>query len=308
MSDGDPLLKQVLPDPRELVDPKGMNDPLAEDRDSPVQNITHRYTDRVLFLVSNQCAVYCRFCTRKRKIGYHWDVSKKVLVQGVSYIKEHREIRDVLLSGGDPFMLSNERLDWILSQIREIPHVDIIRIGTRIPSVLPQRITSSLVSLLKRFHPLFINVHFNHPLELTQEAQKACSLLVDAGIPLGNQTVLLKEINDDPNVLRDLFRQLLKLRIRPYYLHQCDLSCGTAHFRTSIEEGIGIMRSLRGRISGLGIPTYVIDLPGGGGKVPLTPKYIIRMSPEEAILRNYQGKRYVYPQTALQGMSVPELV
>jgi len=293
---GASLSRQVVPDIRELYDSIGLVDPLAEERDSPVPNLTHRYPDRVLFLVSSECGVYCRFCTRKRKIGRCKGIKENGIKDGLHYIQEHREIRDVLLSGGDPLLLSDERLEWILARVREISHVEIIRIGTRVPSVLPQRITSKLVEMLKKYHPLYINVHFNHPDEITEEAEKACALLADSGIPLGNQTVLLRGINDNPWVISRLMKLLLKMRVRPYYLHQADLTKGTDHFRTPIETGLRIMKYLRGNISGLAVPAYVIDLPGGGGKVPLLPEYVVAINEKEALLKNYLGKIYRYPQ------------
>jgi len=292
---GDSLLRQVIPTPDELHDDVGLADPLAEEEKSPVPNCVHRYPDRVLFLVSDECSVYCRFCTRKRRIGKAGRITDAIIEEGICYIKDNRQIRDVLLSGGDPLMLSDERLEWILARVHAIPHVDLIRIGTRIPSVLPQRITPKLVSMLTKYHPLFMHVHFNHPDEINTSSRKACALLADGGLALGNQTVLLRGINDDPQLIIRLCRALLKMRIRPYYLHQADLTQGTDHFRTSIDSGLAIMRYLRGRISGMGIPSYVIDLPGGGGKIPLLPEYMIRKAKDEVVIR-YQGREYIYPQ------------
>jgi len=293
---GSSLSRQVVPDIRELYDSVGEVDPLAEERDSPVPNLTHRYPDRVLFLVSSECGVYCRFCTRKRKIGRWGPIKDEQIEEGFHYLRDHKEVRDVLLSGGDPLLLSDKKLEWILARVREISHVEIIRIGTRVPSVLPQRIIPKLVEILKKYHPLYINVHFNHPDEVTKEAEKACALLADGGIPLGNQTVLLRNVNDSPEVIGALMKLLLKMRVKPYYLHQADLTRGTDHFRTPIETGLRIMQYLRGRVSGLAVPTYAIDLPGGGGKVPVLPEYVIGINEKEVILKNYLGKIYKYPQ------------
>jgi len=298
---GKPLARQVIPDVREIEDTAGWIDPLAEEENSPVPNLVHRYPDRVLFLVSSECAVYCRFCTRKRKIG-HWNpITDQTIEAGLYYIRNHKEVRDVLISGGDPLLLPDDRLDWILHMVREIPHVEIIRIGTRIPSVLPQRITKGLVRILKKYDPLFLNIHFNHPAELTDEVKKSCRQLVDGGIPLGSQTVLLKGINDHPRIIADLMKQLLLMRVRPYYLLQADLVRGTDHFRTAVETGIEIMKFLNGYISGLAVPAYVIDLPGGGGKVPILPEYVIKLDKKEIIVKNYQDKLYRYPQSEPEG-------
>ncbi len=292
---GDPIWKQAVPDVRELHDPEGLVDPLAEEAYSPVPNITHRYPDRVLFLVSNQCAVYCRFCTRKRKTGKQFAVDEKTISEGIAYIRFHREVRDVLLSGGDPLLLEDEALADILSAVRALPHVEIIRIGTRVPCTLPQRVTKRLAGLLRRFQPLYINTHFNHPDEITPEAAQACSRLSDAGIPLGCQTVLLKGVNDNPEIMQRLMRQLLTIRVKPYYLHQGDLTRGTAHFRTSLAAGLRIMQSLRGHASGMCVPHYVIDLPGGGGKVPILPEYVVGEEAGSLLIKNYQGEIFSYP-------------
>jgi lysine 2,3-aminomutase len=292
---GDSLLSQIIPSLDELHDDVGLTDPLAEEEKSPVPNCVHRYPDRILFLVSDECGVYCRFCTRKRRIGQSGRITDATIEEGLRYISGCRQIRDVLLSGGDPLMLSDEKLEWILAQIHAIPHVDLIRIGTRIPSVLPQRITPRLVSILTKYHPLYMHVHFNHPDEITTASREACTLLAGGGLPIGNQTVLLRGINDNPHIIIRLFRALLKMRIRPYYLHQADLTQGTNHFRTNIDSGLVIMRYLRGRISGMGIPSYVIDLPGGGGKIPLLPEYMIHKSDQEVVI-HYRERRYVYPQ------------
>lgn len=287
----DPVFKQSFPDPRELMTCRyDMSDPLAEDTDSPVELITHRYPDRVLFYISNVCSMYCRHCTRKRKVSdvdYIPD-AKKIKI-ALDYIREHNEIRDVLLSGGDPLMLSDENLDWILTELRKIPHIEIIRLGSRMPVVLPYRITDEFVNMLKKHNPVWINTHFNHPREITASSRAALSKLADAGFPLGNQSVLLTDINDCPRIMKKLVQQLVQNRVRPYYLYQCDLSEGLEHFRTPVSKGIEIMESLRGHTSGFAIPTYVVDAPGGGGKIPVTPNYLISWSVNKVILRNYEG-------------------
>lgn len=289
--ENDPIFRQSFPDPAELrIASEDMTDPLAEDRDSPVPSITHRYPDRVLFLVSNTCAMYCRHCTRKRRVGdENQGFAKQLIEQGLDYIRRTPQIRDVLLSGGDPLLLSNERLDWILGELRAIDHVEIIRIGSRTPAVLPFRITDELVAMLKRHHPLWINTHFNHPREITESSRGALARLADAGIPLGNQSVLLAGINDCPRIMRALVHRLVENRVRPYYLYQCDLSEGLTHLRTPIGKGIEIIESLIGHTSGFAVPTYVIDAPGGGGKIPVMPTYLISWSTHKVILRNYEG-------------------
>jgi lysine 2,3-aminomutase len=286
-----PIFKQAVPSIGEMrVVPTDMKDPLAEDADSPVPVITHRYPDRVLFLVSNVCAMYCRFCTRKRKVGDDDCIPGRTAIrEGLDYIRRTPQIRDVLLSGGDPLMLSDGYLDWILTELRAIEHVEVIRIGSRTPAVLPYRITDDLVDMLKKHHPLWLNTHFNHPRELTRSARTAIRKLADAGIPLGNQSVLLAGVNDCPRIMRALVHQLVQNRVRPYYLYQCDLSEGLSHFRTPVGKGIEIMESLIGHTSGFAVPTYVIDAPGGGGKVPVMPNYIISWSTNKVILRNYEG-------------------
>lgn len=297
----DPIYKQVVPDIRELDTGGCVDDPLAEDPDSPVPGIVHRYPDRVLFLVSHECAAYCRFCTRKRMVGNAKKMDPKFIEAGLSYIRSHPEIRDVIVSGGDPLLLADSRLDFILSELRAIPHVEIIRIGTRVPCFLPQRITKSLVRVLKRYHPLYMNVHFNHPDELTDEARHALGMLADAGIPLGCQTVLLKGINDDPAIMRRLMQKLLAARVRPYYIYQADMISGTDHLRTRVETGLAIIKEgLRGWTSGLAVPHFVIDSPGGGGKIPILPNYVESISDKEVVLRNYEGERYVYRQPSKQ--------
>lgn len=293
---GDPIYKQIVPDKRELEDNGLFFDPLAEDRDSPVQNIVHRYPDRCLFLVSPVCASYCRFCTRKRKVGDPSKISTRFIDEGIEYIAKHTEIRDVILSGGDPLMLSDDMLQYILHKLRRISHVEIIRIGTRVPCFLPHRITSKLTNMLKKYHPLFINIHFNHPDELTPLAVKALGKLANAGIPLGNQTVLLKGVNDDPEVMKKLVQKLLQARVRPYYIYQADYVFGTEHFRTRVEKGLEIIKALRGWTSGLAVPHFVIDSPGGGGKIPLLPEYVFKITDEEVVMRNYEGKIFRYTQ------------
>ncbi|MDD3150811.1 MAG: lysine 2,3-aminomutase [Candidatus Gastranaerophilales bacterium] len=294
----DPIFKQAFPSYKELEKSNcEMNDPLAEDADSPVELITHRYPDRVLFHISNACAMYCRHCTRKRKVGdVDYIPQKEKIEKGIKYIRENKEIRDVLLSGGDPFMLSDEYLDWILTELRKIEHVEVIRIGTRTPVVLPYRITENLTNMLKKHHPIWINTHFNHPRELTPSTKKAVEKLADAGIPLGNQSVLLAGVNDCPRIIKKLVQLLVKNRVRPYYLYQCDLSEGLSHFRTPVGKGIEIMESLRGHTSGFAIPTYVIDAPGGGGKIPVMPNYLISWSTNKVILRNYEGVITAYKE------------
>jgi lysine 2,3-aminomutase len=297
-SKGNPehLMKQVAPDERELLDQSGFDDPLNEEKQSPVPGLVHRYPDRVLFYVAHQCAFYCRYCTRKRKVSDPESVSKEQLRRAYDYIRAHREIRDVVLSGGDPLMLKDDPLVEIVRSLREIPHVEVVRIGTRIPSALPQRVTPELVAKLKPFHPIWMMVHFDHPDELTSEAVACLNRLADAGFPLMNQTVLLKGVNDDAAALAALFKGLLKARCRPYYLYQADITRGTNHFRTTVERGLEIMRQLRGFISGIAIPHYVIDAPGGGGKIPMLPNYVETWADGRLVLRNYRGDVYEYPE------------
>lgn len=292
----DPLYQQVMPDEEELCDDVGMDDPLNEEGDSPVPSVVHRYEDRVLLMVTHQCPIFCRFCTRKRFIGKA-PVSREMVRRGIDYIRTHKEIKDVILSGGDPLILKDKELEEILKALREIPHLDIIRIGTRVPSALPQRITKRLCTMLRKYHPLYININFIHPREITAEAATACNKLADAGIPLGSQTVLLKGINDDPRTIKELMQKLLAIRVKPYYLYQADLTRGTEHMRTSVECGLDIISSLQGRVSGMAIPKFVIDLPGGGGKMPiLPPGYVIEMNEREIIIKNHEDKIYTYPQ------------
>ena len=296
--ENDPVFRQSFPSPLELnIDKFEANDPLSEDEDSPVPGITHRYPDRVLFHISNVCSMYCRHCTRKRKVGDKDSIPEKAeILKGIEYIRNTPSVRDVLLSGGDPLMLSDEYLDWILTELRTIPHVEIIRIGTRMPVVLPYRITDELVEVLKKHHPLWINTHFNHPREITKSSEEALRKLADAGIPLGNQTVLLSGVNDCPRIVKRLVHKLVQNRVRPYYLYQCDLSEGLSHFRTPVGKGIEIIESLIGHTTGFAVPTYVIDAPGGGGKIPVMPNYLISWSTNKVILRNYEGVVTVYKE------------
>lgn len=294
----DPIFRQSFPDPEELkIDRSDMSDPLAEDCDSPAPGITHRYPDRVLFHVSNVCAMYCRHCTRKRKVG---DVDsipdRNQIRQGLDYIRNTPEVRDVLLSGGDPLMLNDLYLDWILTELRQIEHVQVIRIGSRMPVVLPYRITDELVEMLKKHQPIWLNTHFNHPREMTSSSRAALRKLADSGIPLGNQSVLLAGVNDCQRIIKSLLHKLVENRVRPYYLYQCDLSEGLSHFRTPVGKGVEIMESLIGHTSGFARPTYVIDAPGGGGKIPLNPNYLISLSTNKVVLRNYEGVITTYQE------------
>jgi lysine 2,3-aminomutase len=291
---GDPIWLQAVPDLRELHS-DGMEDPLAEESSSEVPGVVHRYPDRVLFYVCHECAMYCRFCTRKRKVGDARSIGDAQRERGLDYIRRHVEVRDVVVSGGDPLLLSDETIEGLLSDLRRIPHVEIIRIGTRVPVTLPQRITGDLCEVLRRHHPLYVNTHFNHPREITDEAARACGMLADAGIPLGNQSVLLRGVNDDARTMRDLVQRLLAIRVRPYYIYQMDLTSGTQHFRTSVRCGLRIIRALRGHTTGMAVPTLVIDAPGGGGKIPIAPETIVSMNDHEVVLRNYKGKIYRYP-------------
>jgi lysine 2,3-aminomutase len=296
--ENDPIFKQSFPIIDELnIEDDDMSDPLHEDKDSPVPGITHRYPDRVLFLVSNTCSMYCRHCTRKRRVGDKESIpNRQEILKGIEYIRKNSQIRDILLSGGDPFLLSTEYLDWILTELKSIEHVEVIRIGTRTPVVLPHRITDELVTMLKKHHPLWINTHFNHPREITSSSRKALNKLADAGIPLGNQSVLLAGVNDCPRIMRSLVHKLVANRVRPYYLYQCDLSEGLSHFRTPVGKGIEILESLIGHTSGFCVPTYVIDAPGGGGKIPVMPNYLISWSTNKVVLRNYEGVITTYKE------------
>ncbi|MEW5820063.1 MAG: lysine 2,3-aminomutase [Cyanobacteriota bacterium] len=294
----DPIFKQAFPCPKELIiEKEDLFDPLAEEKDSPVEGIVHRYPDRVLFCVSNICAMYCRHCTRKRKVGQlDLILTKNKLQKCIDYIRKNIHIRDVILSGGDPLMLPDHYLDWILNELRRIKHVEIIRIGTRIPVVLPFRVTKSLVKVLKKHHPIWINTHFNHPNEITKDSAEALNRLANAGIPLGNQSVLLAGVNDCPKIIKTLVQKLVNNRVRPYYIYQCDLSEGLSHFRTPLSKGVEIIESLRGHTSGLCLPTFVVDAPHGGGKIPIMPNYLLSLSHKKVYLRNYKGTITTYQE------------
>jgi lysine 2,3-aminomutase len=292
---GDPIWLQCIPDARELEEDGLPEDPLAEDSHSPVPSIVHRYPDRVLFLTTSQCSMYCRFCTRKRKVGNSSKINMKYIQDGIDYIAANPQIRDVILSGGDPLMLTDFLLERVLKGLRAIPHVEIIRLGTKMPCVLPQRITPKLCRMIKKYHPIYVNTHFNHPWECTPEAKRACEMLADAGVPVGNQAVLMKGVNDDAAVMLELVRKLLAMRVRPYYLYQADITKGTDYFRTPVSKGLEIMDKLRGHTSGLAIPAYVIDAPGGGGKIPILPQYVIGRAGHQIILRNYKNEIFTYP-------------
>jgi lysine 2,3-aminomutase len=293
---GDPMWRQYVPTVEELDIQDGMIDSLDEDADSPVPNITHRYPDRALFLVSPVCASYCRFCTRRRKVGDPEKIPLNQYESAFAYIRSHPEIRDIIMSGGDPMMLSDRRLEYLFQNLRAIPHVEIIRIGSRITSQLPERITPEFCEMVKKYHPIYMNTHFNHPSELTPAAVAALGRLADAGVPLGCQTVLLRGVNDDPAIMKELMQKLLKARVRPYYIYMADQVAGGEHFRTTVQKGLEIIQALRGWTSGLAVPHFVIDAPGGGGKVPLLPEYVEEINDDEVIFRNYTGERYVYKQ------------
>jgi lysine 2,3-aminomutase len=291
------IRRQAVPTGDELIrDPGDVGwDPLHEDVDSPVPGLTHRYPDRVLFLITDQCSMYCRHCTRRRLAG-HTDSarSREELDACIDYIARTPEVRDVLLSGGDALLVPDDTLEYLFTRLRAIPHVEIIRLGTRAPVVLPQRITAELCSMIRGYHPIWVNTHFNHPREITADSAAACARLADAGVPLGNQSVLLRGVNDCPVVMRRLVQGLLKIRVRPYYIYQCDLTRGISHFRAPVATGIKIIELLRGHTSGLAVPTYVIDAPGGGGKIPVGPNYLISMGEGEVVLRNYEGVIAIY--------------
>jgi lysine 2,3-aminomutase len=293
---GDAMWNQYVPTMQELDVIDGVVDSLDEDGDSPVPNITHRYPDRVLFLVSPVCASYCRFCTRRRKVGDPEKIPLNQYESAFEYIAAHPEIRDIILSGGDPMMLSDRRLEHIFQRLRAIPHVEIIRIGSRITSHLPERITPEFCEMVKKYHPVYMNTHFDHPSELTPAAVAALGRLADAGVPLGCQTVLLRGVNDDAMVMKELMQKLMKARVRPYYIYMADQVAGGEHFRTTVEKGLEIVKALRGWTSGLAVPHFVIDAPGGGGKVPLLPEYVEEINEDEVVFRNYEGKRFVYRQ------------
>ncbi len=293
-----PIRMQVVPTVHELeFDQSDLEDPLSEEADSPVPGLVHRYPDRVLMVVTDQCPAYCRFCTRRRLVSRGRETVSLHKMKGmIEYVRQHHEVRDALISGGDGLFVSEQALEYLLRGLRSIPHLEIIRIGTRVPVYLPQRITPQLVEMLRRYHPLWINIHVNHPQEITPEMARACGMLADAGIPLGSQTVLLAGINDCPNVVKRLVQGLLKIRVRPYYMYQCDLSQGLGHFHTPVSKGIEILEHLRGHTSGLAVPNFVIDAPGGGGKVPLMPQYLMSQSDSRVVVRNYEGEMFSYPE------------
>jgi lysine 2,3-aminomutase len=300
-----PIRRTVIPVIDEYTHTAGeAEDPLGEEEDTPTPGIVHRYPDRVLFLVTNACSTYCRYCTRSRMVGNHISQCFNMAhwEKAISYIAANTNVRDVLLSGGDPLTLPDKKLEWLLSRLRKIPHVELLRIGTKTPAVLPQRVTPDLTRMLKRFHPLWISIHVTHPDELTPEMSQACTRLADAGIPLGSQTVLLSGINDDINTMKKLVHGLLRIRVKPYYLYQCDPIPGSSHFRTKVSKGLEIIEGLRGHTTGYAVPTYVIDAPGGGGKIPLLPEYVLGRKGEDLILRNYQGRAYCYPDGDQAGM------
>ncbi|GAB1404812.1 MAG: lysine 2,3-aminomutase [Lentimicrobiaceae bacterium] len=294
----DPVRKQAIPSGSEThISPADLLDPLHEDEDAPVPGLTHRYPDRVLFLITDMCSMYCRHCTRRRFAGQTDHASPLDRIQaGIDYIARTPQVRDVLLSGGDALMVNDKMLESIIQRLRAIPHVEIIRIGTRVPVVCPQRITDDLVNMLKKYHPIWLNTHFNHPNEITPESTEACAKMANVGIPLGNQSVLLRGVNDCLHVMKRLVHGLVKIRVRPYYIYQCDLSMGLEHFRTPVSKGIEIIEGLRGHTSGYAVPTYVVDAPGGGGKIPVMPSYLISQSPEKVALRNFEGVITTYSQ------------
>ena len=301
--ENDPIRMQAVPVAAELYkSPADMEDPLHEEADSPTPGLTHRYPDRVLFLITDKCAMYCRHCTRRRFAGEHdGERTRKEIDAGIEYIRNTPEVRDVLISGGDPLLASDETLEYVLSSLRAIPHVEIIRIGTRAPVVMPMRITDELCEMLQKYKPVWVNTQFNHPAELTEEAIAACDRLTDHGIPLNNQTVLLRGVNDCVHVMRELVRKLVMYRIRPYYLYQCDLSVGIEHFRTPVSRGIEIIEGLRGHTTGFAVPTFVVDAPGGGGKIPVMPQYVISQTPNKIIMRNYEGVITTYTEPGFGG-------
>ena len=286
-----PVRKQAIPTGAETYQSAAdLLDPLHEDEDSPTPGLTHRYPDRVLMLITDMCSMYCRHCTRRRFAGQKDDESPADKIEKcIEYVERTPTVRDVLLSGGDALMVSDEKLEYIISRLRAIPHVEIIRIGSRTPVVCPQRITDDLVNMLKKYHPIWLNTHFNHPNEVTEESAAACAKLANAGIPLGNQSVLLRGVNDCVNVMKRLVHALVKMRVRPYYIYQCDLSMGLEHFRTPVSKGIEIIEGLRGHTSGYAVPTFVVDAPGGGGKTPVMPQYVVSQSPGKVVLRNFEG-------------------
>ncbi len=308
----DPVRKQSIPTADELyISPSDLEDPLHEDSDSPVPGLTHRYPDRVLFLITDMCAMYCRHCTRRRFAGQKDAASPTERIdRAIEYIARTPQVRDVLLSGGDALLMSDDRIESILKRLRDIPHVEIIRFGTRTPVVMPQRITDNFVNMVKKYHPIWLNTHFNHPNEITPEAAEACSKLANAGVPLGNQSVLLRGINDCSHIMKNLVHELVKIRVRPYYIYVCDQSKGIGHFRTPVSKGIEIIENLRGHTSGYAVPTFVVDAPGGGGKIPDMPTYLISQSPNRVVIRNYEGviSTYTEPENYVENCHCPECV
>ena len=294
----DPVRRQCIPTELETHQAAAdLLDPLPEDEDSPTPGLTHRYPDRVLFLITDMCSMYCRHCTRRRFAGQtDNECGPDRIEKALEYIEKTESVRDVLLSGGDALMVSDKKLEYIISRLRQIPHVEIVRLGTRTPVVCPQRITPELCDMLKKYHPVWINTHFNHPNEVTAESKRACEMLANAGIPLGNQSVLLRGVNDCVHVMKNLVHELVKMRVRPYYIYQCDLSMGLEHFRTPVSKGIEIIEGLRGHTSGFCIPTFVVDAPGGGGKTPVMPQYVISQAPGKVVLRNFEGVITTYTE------------
>ena len=303
-----PIRKRAIPTGKETeICKEDMRDPLHEDIESPVPGVTHRYPDRILFLITDQCSMYCRHCTRRRMAGEtDRAMPKKNIDLGIQYVKDTPQVRDVLLSGGDPLTVSDDHLEDIIRRLREIPHVEIIRLGIAVPVVMPQRITPGLIKMLRKYHPIYVNTHFNHPKEITPESKKACEMLADGGIPLGNQSVLLRGINDSPIVMKKLVHDLVRIRVRPYYIYQCDLSMGISHFRTSLGKGMEIMENLRGYTSGLCVPVYVEDAPGGGGKIPIMPNYLLFKGDRRVVMRNYEGVISAYTEPEISEAPCPD--
>ncbi|TAN63299.1 KamA family radical SAM protein [bacterium] len=295
-----PIRKQAIPRLEEFsVSSCEMVDPCGEDSHAPVTGLVHRYPDRALLIVTDSCAMYCRYCTRRRMVGEELPpMSIERFKEAIKYLKSKKTIRDVLISGGDPLMMKTELLEYYIKELRAIPHIEIIRLGTRVPVTLPMRVDKELVDMLKKYHPLYMSIHFSHPKEITPEVTAACGMLADAGIPLGSQTVLLKGINDKPSIMKKLMQELLRIRVRPYYLYQCDLAIGTAHFRTPVAVGMNIIEELRGHTTGYAVPTFVVDAPGGGGKIPVSPTYLISQAKGKVTLRNYENKIFYYTEPA----------
>ncbi len=302
-----PVRMQIVPTVHETRrSPGEVEDPLGEDAASPAPGLTHRYPDRVLLLALNRCAIYCRHCNRRRMVGHEvHSIAREDVDAALEYIRSNKRVKDVLISGGDPFTLTTDKLEWVISEVRKIPHVDIIRIGTRVPVCLPMRVDDELARMLSRYHPLYVNTHFNHPKEITPEARRACERLADAGIPMGNQTVLLRRVNSSVRTMRRLLRDLLKMRVRPYYLFLGDPALGTDHLRTPVGAGIELMEAIRGHMSGMAVPNLVIDVPGGGGKIPVGPNYILSHGVDRVVVRNFEGKVVTYHEPRERDCSVP---